>query len=142
MGLLGKLGKGLMTVAGGGGALSALQEPSSLGKVHVGGKGTLDLPAGEVALWYQIARTEIFREDSDGDQIVAEPGDFVVEVRPAAGGDALDVDRGSGRAHSQQDLKHQRCKIGTVTIPAAGSYSIESSSNDAPGSAELLLDGS
>jgi hypothetical protein len=139
MGFRDMLGKGLKAVAGAG-ALSALQEPSSLGKVHVGAEGNLDLPAGEVALWYQIARTEIFREDSDGDQIVAEPGDFVVEVRPAAGGEALAVNRGSGRAHSQQDLKHQRCKIGTVQVPAAGTYSIKSSSNEAPGSAELLLD--
>jgi hypothetical protein len=140
MGFMDKLGKGLK-IAGGLSGMPSLEEPSSLGKFRVGTTAAVELPAGEVAVWYQIARTEIFREDSDGDQIVAEPGDFVVQLRPAAGGEALTVDRGSGRAHSSQDLKHQRCKVGTVQVPAAGAYEIESSSNEAPGSAELLLDG-
>jgi hypothetical protein len=139
MGLMGKLGKGLKVVSGVD-MLSSIKEPSSLGKVPVGQKADLDLPAGEVALWYQIPRTQIFSQDDDG-PIIGEPDDFAVTLTPAGGGEALNVNRGSLRSDSSQDLKHSRCKVGTVEIPAAGSYSVESSSNEAPGSAELLLDG-
>src|SRR4051812_11309084 len=121
-----KLGKGLKTVAGV--SLPSMKEPSALGKVRVGQKAELDLPAGEVAVWYQIPRTEIFHEDREGDPIIVEPGDLVVSLRPAGGGDTLAVDQGSGRSHSFQDLKHQRCEVGKVQVPAAGSYSVESSS--------------
>ena len=133
-----KLGKGLKTVAGV--SLPSMKEPSSLGKVRVGQKADLELPSGEVAVWYQIPRNEIFREDEEGEPIIVEPGDLVVSLRPAGGGDALAVEHGSGSS-SFQDLKHQRCKVGKVQVPAAGSYSVESSSNEAPGSAELLFDG-
>jgi hypothetical protein len=139
MGLMDKLGKGLKMVGGVSG-MPSMKEPSSLGKLRVGTKESFDLPAGEVGVWYQIPRIEIFSEDDDG-PIIVEPGDLVVSLTPAGGGEALAVDRGSGRSHSSQDLKHQRCKIGTVIVHTAGSYSVESSSAEAPGAAELLLDG-
>jgi hypothetical protein len=138
MGLMDKLGKGLKTVAGV--SLPSMKEPSSLGKVGVGQKAELELPAGQVAVWYQIPRTEIFHEDREGEPIIVEPGDLAVSLRPAGGGDPLTMKRGSGSS-SFQDLKHQRCKVGDVDVPAAGNYSVESSSSEAPGSAELLFDG-
>jgi hypothetical protein len=138
MGLMDKIGKGLKTAAFGG--MPSMKEPSSLGRVRVGTKETVELPAGEVALWYQVPRTQYFTEEDDG-PIIVEPGDLQVALRPAGGGDALVVDHGSGRSHSSSDLKHERCQVGTVQIPAAGSYSVESSSAEAPGSAELLFDG-
>jgi hypothetical protein len=138
MGLLDKLGKGLKTVSGVG-ALSSLKEPSSLGRVRVGAKGDIDLPAGEVELWYQVPRTTVFRDDPEGDPIIVEPGDLVITLLPAAGGDALTLNRGLG-SQSSMDLKHERCKVATIEVPAAGSYSVESSSAEAPGAAELLFD--
>jgi hypothetical protein len=138
MGLMGKLGKGLKVVSGVD-MLSSIKEPSSVGKVLVGHKADLDLPAGEVALWYQVPRTSFISQEDDG-PIIAEPDDFAVSLQPVDGGEALTVDRGGYRSDSSQDLKHSRCKVGTVDVPAAGSYSVESSSAEAPGAAELLLD--
>lgn len=117
-----------------------MEEPSSLGKVPVGKTKKFDLPAGKVDVWYQIPRTEVFQVNKEeGEPVIYEPGDLAVAVKPAKG-KALDLKHTSG-SNSAQDLKHQRCKVGTVEVPAAGSYSVESSSKEAPGAAELLLNG-
>ncbi len=137
MGFLDKLDKGLKAVGGLSG-MPSMKEPSSLGKVRIGSKKKLDLPAGRVEVWYQIPRTEIFTEDDDG-PVIVEPGDLTVALKPAGKGRAIDVEQSSG-SKSSQDLKHQRCRVGTVEIPAAGAYTVQSSSNEAPGAAELLFD--
>lgn len=138
MGLLDKLNSGLKAVGKISG-MPSMEEPSSLGKVPVGKQKKFDLPAGKVELWYQIPRTEVFDTGGENDPVLVEPGDLTVTVKPAKG-KALSVDHGSG-SNSSQDLKHQRCKVGTVEVPAAGSYTVESSSQEAPGAADLLLDG-
>src|SRR3954471_24967016 len=87
MGLMGKIGTGLKAVTGVG-MLSSLKEPSSLGRAQIGTKGDIELPAGKVDLWYQVPRTTIFRQDEEGDPIIVEPGDLVVTLEPAGGGEA------------------------------------------------------
>ena len=41
---------------------------------------------------------------------------------------------------SAATLKHERRKVGSVEIPEAGEYTIETSSNDAAAESEILLD--
>ncbi len=147
MGILDRI-KGAARAMGG----ATAQASGSLARVTVPGTATAELPAGTVAVyWDETRSTYPTKESGDSRSIDFEaPDDLRISIRgpsgeevqwePKRGSSAwtegVRISGGSGKA------KLARRQIGSVTIPAAGSYEIEASGTLAPEfeRAELLLD--
>lgn len=127
------------------------QATGSLARLSVPGTANADLPAGPAVLYWDETRST-YPTKGSGDTLSIDfepPDDLEVAIRGPSGEDVpWEPDRGSGYSESVRmsgktgKAKLARRRIGTVTIPAAGSYEIEASVTLAPEfeRAELLLD--
>jgi hypothetical protein len=127
------------------------QASGSLARVGVPGTATAELPAGPAALYWDDTRST-YPTKGTGSRVTIDfepPADLTVSMRSLSGEDvAWEPEDGSAYLESVRisgntgKAKLARCRIGTVTIPAAGSYEIEVSATLAPEfeRAELLLD--
>ncbi len=101
------------------------------GSVAIPGERVLELPRGEVAVFYQerIAdAADPLRDDGGLTEPSPEP-DY--EVRPAAGGEPLELDADGGREVSGSD-ERRRVEIERLDVPAAGAYRVTGRSIDRP----------
>ena len=128
------------------------QASGSLARVTVPGTATADLPAGTADVyWDETRSTYPTKESGDSRTIDFEaPGDLTISIRGPSGEEApWEPKRGSSAWTESVRIsgdvgkaKLARRRIGSVTIPAAGSYEIKASGTLAPEleRAELLLD--
>jgi len=80
------------------------------------GRGVVELPSGEVVVFYEEARA------ISTDEAVAEP-EVDWEIRPEGGGDPLPLDGDGGR---ESNVREQRAwtDFETIDVPEAGPYSV------------------
>jgi hypothetical protein len=104
------------------------------GELPVPGETTLELPAGKTTLTYQEAQ----HTSGGGEHEIAfyAPGDLVVTVTPAGGGDPLEI-KGPGFAGTGSSkstgIGFSRLLVGSVEVPAAGSYTVKAESAETGG---------
>jgi hypothetical protein len=81
------------------------------------GKGTVELPEGEVVVFYEEARA------ISTDEAVIEP-EVDWEIRAAGGGEPLPLDGDGGR---ESNVREQRAwsDFETLDVPEAGAYEVE-----------------
>jgi hypothetical protein len=98
------------------------------GTIPVPGSTELDLPAGTIRLTYQESKRS--RNEGTGGQVEIEfaaPGDLVVNVIPAGGGEPLAV-AGPGMfgmgSRKTTTFGLSLDEIGTVEVPQAGRYTV------------------
>lgn len=86
------------------------------GKVAIPGKGTVDLPAGEVIVFYEDG-------SSPADGFFPEP-EVDWSIRPAGGGRALELDSDGGRESNVRESKSWT-DIEGLDLAEAGEYEVD-----------------
>jgi hypothetical protein len=86
------------------------------GKVEIPGKGTVDLPSGEVIVFYEDG-------SSPADGFFPEP-DVDWQIQPADGGKPLELDGDGGRESNVRDSKSWT-DIEGLDVPEAGDYEVQ-----------------
>lgn len=101
------------------------------GAVEIPGERVLQLPRGEVAVYYRerIAGAADPLRDDGGLEEPSPEADY--EVRPAAGGEPLELDGDGGREVSGSEQR-RRVEIESLDVPAAGAYRVIARSVDRP----------
>jgi len=101
------------------------------GSVPIPGERVLELPQGEVAVYYR-ERIEGSEDPlaEDGDIGLPEP-ELDYEVRPAAGGEALPLEGDGGREVSETD-QLRRTDIESLEVPVEGPYRVTARAVDRP----------
>jgi hypothetical protein len=98
-------------------------ELARFGEVPAPGKATLTFPAETIKATYKESK----KSGGDEDKIYfGWSQSLKVTVRPAAGGEPLELDRGYGSEISTWGGKEplSAARIGKIEVPAAGSYEV------------------
>jgi hypothetical protein len=109
------------------GAIGGLGESAKYGRVALPGSGTVELPAGEVSVFY-----EEHVSLGDNEDLNAPPG-FRYMIAPAGGGPPLSEDEGGFLDEEVSSSGTTRVRYGKVDVPAEGSYVVEGSFRGAAG---------
>jgi len=124
----------------------------SLARLAVPGHERFELPAGKATIYYQEKRSSYKTvPGGDGPEIhISPPSDFSLAVRGDAGEVPVEppgwwrssYSEGSTIAGSRATAAFARCRLGTVDLPAAGTYEIVAAGTPDPECelAELLVD--
>jgi hypothetical protein len=121
----------------------------SLARFDVPGSEQVELPAGEAHIYLEERRPQ-FTADGDGQLDYSLPADLEVSVR-AGRDDALPLKEPRMRLHYAESVRtfNRRAKadfvrapVGTIQVPAAGTYTVKASGTIDPDTtqAELLID--
>lgn len=103
------------------------------GRVDAPGKGSVELPEGEVIVFNEVARS--FSDN----EVFSEP-DIQWSIRPAAGGRALDLDGDGGRETNIRDDRSWTDFEG-LDVPAEDTYQVDIRSIRADGPEPVITFG-
>jgi hypothetical protein len=99
------------------GAIEAFGSSDRYGNVPIPGRATLDLPEGDITVYYQ--------EDVElgENETLDPPTDIRLGVRHEDGGPSLELDRG-GISNEVSGGFGTRVSVGDLDVPAAGDYEV------------------
>jgi len=99
------------------GAVKAFTASDRYGTVPVPGEETLNLPEGDVTVYFQEA------VHLGENQTLDPPRDLRLEIRGAGGGPPVELDRGGASSEIGGGFG-ERVSIGDVDVPAGGDYTV------------------
>ena len=105
------------------------REHDKYGEVHVPGQAVLDLPDGEVRLYFENHATR----SGDSTSIDDQPEGLEVGVTPASGGDQLGVDDVPSWLFSSTSGDRGHEPFGKIDVPSEGDYLVVASASGQPG---------
>ena len=109
------------------GAIGGLGESAKYGRVELPGRGTVNLPSGEVSVFYEE------HVSLGDDENLKAPTGFDYAVTPVAGGAPLVEDDAGFFDEEVSSSGTTRVSYGTIDVPAAGRFAVEGGFTGAAG---------